>query len=235
MTEKSDVPNPQGSAVRHFSYRATVIFRAIIWTVPIVAGLGGWITWAGLNSPYTTHQDITLQQPIPFSHLHHVQGIGLDCRFCHASVDKSSFAGMPSTKTCMTCHSQVWTNAPMLKPVRDSWREGKPIQWVRVHNLPDFVFFNHEAHVTHGMGCVTCHGQVDDMPLMRQASPLTMAWCLNCHRNPEKYVRPREEVFNMRFKPEDINQTQASLGPKLVDQYHIRSARNLTDCATCHR
>lgn len=233
MAEQADTPNPQQRPeARHFSYRATVIFRAIIWSVPILAAIGGMIQWAGVNSPYSTMQDVTIQQPIPFSHQQHVQGLGIDCRFCHATVEQSNFAGMPATKTCMTCHSQIWTNAPMLKPVRDSWKTGEPLIWKRVHALPDYVYFNHQAHVAHGVGCSTCHGPVDAMPLMRQAAPLTMAWCLECHRNPEKYVRPREEVFNMGWVP-PANQKEQGLD--LVRKYHIRSAGALTDCATCHR
>jgi len=177
-------------------------------------------------------QDVVVEQTVPFSHLHHVQGLGIDCRYCHTTAAESSFAGMPATKTCMTCHSQIWTNAPMLKPVRESWKSGTPLHWNRVHNLPDYVYFNHQAHVTHGVGCVTCHGQVDQMPLIRQASPLTMSWCLDCHRDPAKNLRPRDEVFNTKYQPPA---DQRSFGELLVKQYHVRSPQALSDCSTCHR
>src|SRR5262249_46164795 len=137
------------------------------------------------------------EQPVPFSHRHHVGGIGLDCRYCHTTVEVSSFAGIPPTKTCMNCHSQIWTNSAMLEPVRESFRSGKSIEWNRVHHLAGFVYFDHSIHVKKGVGCVTCHGRVDQMPLTWQESSLQMEWCLGCHRNPERFVRPREQVFSM--------------------------------------
>jgi hypothetical protein len=171
------------------------------------------------------------EQPVPFSHEHHVNGLGIDCRYCHSTVEKSPFAGIPATKVCMTCHSQIWTNAAMLEPVRQSWNTGTPIQWNRVHNIPDYAYFDHSVHVAKGIGCASCHGQVDQMPLMMQGPSLQMEWCLDCHRNPEKHIRPRDEVFNMRYKrPAD----QKTLGTKLVADYHVRKAQ-LTNCAVCHR
>jgi len=166
---------------------------------------------------------------VQFSHLHHVLDDGIDCRYCHTSVENSSFAGIPPTKTCMNCHSQIWQTAPILEPVRASFREDKPMQWIRVHDLPDFVYFNHSIHVKKGMGCETCHGRVDQMPLMKQENSLQMEWCLNCHRNPQNYVRPREEVFTMGYRPP---RPQSEMGPELVTKYQIKPS---TDCSTCHR
>lgn len=215
-----------------FHPRSNVIARLVVCLVPLLVGLLGLVAWAVQQSPYLTSQDVTVDQPVQFSHQHHVGGLGIDCRYCHTSVEQSSSAGLPPTKTCMSCHSQIWTNAPMLEPVRESWRTGTPIAWNRVHALPGYVYFNHSAHVTKGVGCATCHGRIDEMPLVRQASSLTMSWCLDCHRNPEKHVRPREAVFDLSYvAPAD----QPALGRELVERYAIRSARALTDCGTCHR
>jgi hypothetical protein len=183
------------------------------------------------RSPYNTRQGVILKQPIPFSHQHHVAGLGIDCRYCHTSVEVSAFAGIPPTATCMNCHKLIWSDSPMLEPVRDSLSRNEPIRWTRVHDLPDFVYFNHGIHLAKGIGCVSCHGRVDEMPLMRQANRLQMEWCLDCHRHPERHVRPRSEVFRQDWVPED----QAALGPALVREYHIRSPRDLTSCSTCHR
>ncbi len=185
------------------------------------------------RSPYMTGQDIIREQPVPFSHEHHVSGLGLDCRYCHTSVETSSFAGMPPTKTCMTCHSQIWTNAALLEPVRESYRTGKPLQWTRVHDLPGFVYFNHSIHVAKGVACEVCHGRVDHMPLMWQKNTLQMEWCLGCHRNPEKYIRPKETVFKMGYEP-PANVDQDSLGLALVKAYNIHKEQ-LTNCWICHR
>src|ERR1700761_9305848 len=151
------------------------------------------------RSPWVTRQGQRPDQPIPFSHKHHVEGLGLQCQYCHVSVEKSSYAGIPPTKTCMNCHSQIWTNAQLLEPVRDSWATGKSINWIRVHDLPDYVYFNHEIHVNKGIGCASCHGRVDEMPLMYQENTLQMEWCLNCHRNPANNLRPTAEIYNMAW------------------------------------
>ena len=151
------------------------------------------------RSPWVTRQGQRPDQPVPFSHKHHVEGLGLQCQYCHTSVEKSSYAGIPPTKTCMNCHSQIWTNAALLEPVRDSWATGKSIQWIRVHDLPDYVYFNHEIHVNKGIGCASCHGRVDEMPLMYEENTLQMEWCLNCHRNPGKNLRPTSEIYNMAW------------------------------------
>jgi Cytochrome c7 and related cytochrome c len=203
--------------------------------VSIVAALFGLsgIVWAAyrLNAgSFTTGVRISRDQPVPFSHKHHVGDDGIDCRYCHTSVETSAFAGLPPTETCMSCHSQLWTNADMLEPVRVSFRTGKSLEWVRVHDLPDFVYFNHSIHVNKGIGCSTCHGRVDQMPLMYKVNTLYMQWCVDCHRHPERNVRPREEVFNMAYETPAPNQDE--IGPKLVSLYKIQS---LTDCVTCHR
>src|SRR6266513_1705559 len=177
-----------------FSPRANIYFRVLIFgTVIIICG-AGWVTSEIFWSPFTTYVDIPLEQPVPFSHQHHVAGLGLDCRYCHTSVENSSFAGIPSTKTCMNCHSEIWTNANLLEPVRYSYRENRPIWWTRIHDLPDYVYFNHKIHVNKGVGCASCHGPVDEMPLMYQHSSLQMEWCLDCHRNPAKFLRPRGDL-----------------------------------------
>jgi Cytochrome c7 and related cytochrome c len=171
------------------------------------------------------------EQPVPFSHKHHVGDIGLDCRYCHTSVEKSAFAGIPPTHTCMTCHSQLFTDSPMLAPVIQSFASDEPLQWNRVHDLPDFVYFNHSIHIAKGVGCATCHGAIDRMPLTWRTASLEMQWCLECHRAPEKYVRPRDKVFDMNWHPSG---DQIELGKKLVAANHIHTA-SLTDCSICHR
>ena len=180
------------------------------------------------RSPYVTQANVAREQPVPFSHKHHVTGIGVDCRYCHTSVEKSAFAGIPATETCMTCHSQIWADSPMLEPVRASFRSGQSLQWTRVHDLPGFVSFNHGIHVSKGVGCATCHGRVDEMPLMWKQNTLHMEWCLDCHREPEKYVRPRDQVFRMDYQ---APANQLEIGAKLVREYKIRK---LTDCSVCH-
>jgi hypothetical protein len=164
----------------------------------IVIALG--VTLNSLQrSPWVTRQGQRPDQPVPFSHKHHVEGLGLQCQYCHVSVEKSSYAGIPPTKTCMNCHSQIWTNAQLLQPVRQSWATGASIQWIKVHDLPDYVYFNHEIHVNKGIGCASCHGRVDEMPLMYEQNSLQMEWCLNCHRNPSKNLRPTSEIYNMAW------------------------------------
>ena len=180
---------------------------------------------------YVSKVGVPVDQPVPFSHKHHVKGMGIDCRYCHTTVEESAFAGIPPTETCMTCHSQVWTEAPILEPVRLSFRDNKPLEWTRVHDLPDFAYFNHSIHVQQGVGCQTCHGQVDQMPLMWKENTLNMEWCLECHREPEKFVRPRAEVFNLAWEAPD---DQEDLGRRLVEEYQIQTTQ-LTDCSICHR
>jgi hypothetical protein len=212
-----------------FHPSANTISRVSIFgAVFVVAGLLGVFDEVN-RSPWVTQADIAREQPIQFSHERHVAGNGLDCRYCHTSVEDSSFAGIPPTKTCMNCHSQIFSNSRFLEPVRESFRTGRSIEWTRVHDLPDFVYFNHSIHVNKGVGCTTCHGQVDRMPLMRQEKSLQMDWCIDCHRSPERYVRPRETVFSVEYTPPG---DQLELGRRLVAEYQIQK---LTSCSTCHR
>jgi hypothetical protein len=213
-----------------FRHRANSIARASLVAIVVLFAGGGWVLHAVYWSPWTTRETIPLEQPVPFSHKHHVYGLGLDCRFCHTTVEKSAFAGMPATETCMTCHSQIWKDTPLLAPVRESLATGKPLRWTRVNDTPDFVFFNHSVHVNHGVGCATCHGQLDQMPLTWQSHTLYMKWCLECHRAPEKFIRPRDEVFNLNWAATN----QSELGRELVKQYNVHTEQ-LTDCSMCHR
>jgi hypothetical protein len=215
------------------------LFKRRTNAVANAAILGGALLFAGIcgglyafgRSDYWTRVDEPLAQPVPFSHEHHVAGLGIDCRYCHTSVEKSAFAGMPPTETCMTCHSQVWKDAPVLQPVRDSLQTGMPLRWTRVHDLPDYVYFNHSIHVNKGIGCASCHGRVDRMPITWKVQPLNMRWCLDCHRAPANHLLPRAEVFNMDYEqPSD----QAVVGQHLIEQQHVR-LEGLTDCYTCHR
>lgn len=208
-----------------------VISRASIAFVLIVVAIIVWVSSGMYNSAYFTQENVAREQPVPFSHQHHVSGLGISCRYCHTSVEESASAGIPSTQTCMSCHSQVWTNAALLEPVRKSYQADVPLRWVRVHDLQDFAYFNHSIHVKKGIGCQTCHGQVDEMPLTWKVHSLYMGWCLDCHRAPEKYIRPREEVLNMSYVPPD---NQLALGRELVKKYHVNT-HQLSDCSICHR
>src|ERR1700746_1769424 len=223
-----------------FHRSTNTLSRASIYgAVFIVAGLG-YALMQLQRSPYITDAGVVKPQPVAFSHQHHVTGLGIDCRYCHTSVEQSRFAGIPPTRTCMNCHSQIWTNAKLLEPVRASYRSGESLQWTRVNQLPDFVYFNHSIHINKGVGCNTCHGPVDRMPLMYQYASLQMEWCLECHRAPEKNLRPRSEVFNMRYEQptpdlavevSDKKFTdQDSLGKALMLQYTVRSVQDITSC-----
>ncbi|MFA6241348.1 MAG: cytochrome c3 family protein [Candidatus Hydrogenedentales bacterium] len=205
--------------------RVSIVGGAILLNVL----LGG--AMAFYRSPFVTNVNVAKEQEVPFSHKHHVAGLGIDCRYCHTSVDTSPFAGIPPTETCMTCHSQVWTEAPILEPVRNSWDTGTPLVWNRVTDLPDFVYFNHSIHVNKGIGCTTCHGQVDQMPLMSKANTFHMAWCLQCHKSPEKFIRPKDQVYSVEWKP---GSNQLDEGKKLVEEYGVR-VEQLTNCSVCHR
>ncbi len=214
-----------------FHARSNTLSKLSIVVVVLVVGGFSLIAALLYRSGYYTNVGEAQQQPVPFSHQHHVAGLGIDCRYCHTSVEQSSFAGLPPTSTCMTCHSQVWNTSPMLAPVRESFQTNTPIQWNRVNAIPQFAYFNHSIHIRQGIGCATCHGQVDQMPLMRKENSLYMEWCIGCHRAPEKEVRPRSEVFNMKYV-QPANQEE--LGKELVKKYHIRT-QQLTDCSICHR
>jgi hypothetical protein len=218
------------SQIFHRSSNALVPMT--LFGVVVVLGLAGWITYEGDRSNYVTRQNQPREQPVPFSHAHHVGGEGFDCRYCHTSVENSSFAGLPPTQICMNCHSQIFRTSPTLEPVRASYRTDQSIRWTRVHDLPDFVYFNHSIHVAKGVGCTTCHGAVDEMPLMRRVQSLEMQWCLDCHRHPEANVRPRELVFDLQWRP-DPNK-QIAIGTALVHDYGIRTG-HITNCSDCHR
>jgi hypothetical protein len=215
-----------------FPQSANTVARVIIFGSVALASALGWAVCVVDRSSWATGQDVVREQPVPFSHQHHVAGLGLDCRFCHTSVESSSFAGVPSTKVCMTCHSQIWTNAELLEPVRDSWRTQVPIQWTRVHFLAGYVYFNHSIHIQKGVGCSTCHGRVQEMPLMYQAQSLQMRWCLDCHRDPAQYLRPRDQVFDMDWSPPP---DQLARGRELADLYHLLPKQQMQNCSTCHR
>jgi hypothetical protein len=215
-----------------FSRTANIVSKASIAVVGLIVVLLGGLLWTVMMSPYYTNVNVTREQPVPFSHKHHAGELGIDCRYCHTSVEKSSFAGVPPTQTCMTCHSQIWTNATMLEPVRASYRSDKSISWTRVYALPDYVYFNHSIHVAKGVGCTTCHGQIAQMPLTYKANTLYMGWCLDCHRQPEKYLRPKSEVFNPNYVPPS---NQLELGAQLVKDYKIIPLQDRQSCSTCHR
>lgn len=201
---------------------------SIIGLVLLVGTLLGLLTTANRWS-WVNNRRVVREQPVQFSHQHHVQTVGLDCRYCHTSAESSTFAGIPPSKTCMNCHSQIWSTSPYLEPVRSSFRDDRSLRWLRVHDLPDFAYFNHSAHVTKGVGCESCHGRVDQMPLMLQENSLQMEWCLECHRNPAKYLRPRSEIYTMGYRPAE---PQAELGARLMKEYHVNPR---TSCSTCHR
>jgi hypothetical protein len=213
------------------------IFHRSANTIAKVSIFGAVFFIAGLlflfdkvnRSSWMTQARVAREQPLQFSHERHVAGNGIDCRYCHTSVEDSSFAGIPATKICMNCHSQIFATSPFLDPIRESFRSGQSIRWTRVHDLPDFVKFDHSIHIHKGVGCTTCHGAVDRMPLMYQEQSLQMDWCIDCHREPERYVRPREAVFRVDYQPPA---NQRELGERLVAQYQIQK---LTSCSTCHQ
>ncbi len=212
-----------------FSKKADGTFRTVLAVVLIgaAATLGGLMIFQRV--PYGTGQQLEVGQPVQFDHRHHVKDDLIDCRYCHSSVEKAASAGVPSTELCLNCHSQVWNKSPLLDVVRASWFKGQPIQWTRGHNLPHFVYFNHSIHVNKGVGCVECHGRVDRMPAIQQVAPLTMGWCLDCHRNPEPRLRPLEEITNMNWKPEG---DPVALGQQLAKKYDVKPR---VTCYTCHR
>jgi hypothetical protein len=202
---------------------------SIILALAAVAGGGGALFQLIANSSYATRQGDAREQPIPFSHAHHVGSMGIDCRYCHTSVENSDFSVVPPTKTCMNCHSQIWIDSPTLEPVRESFRTNSSIRWTKVYDLPDYVYFNHSIHVKKGVGCETCHGRIDTQALTWQQPSLQMRWCLDCHRNPENYLRPRDQITTMGYEP---SEPQAQLGARLVKEYHVQK---LETCWTCHR
>ena len=217
-----------------------IIKTGIVGGVLSLLGLAGAVF--AFNQTYGNRMYVPVEQPVQFSHKHHVLDDGIDCRYCHTTVENSAFAGIPPTHTCMSCHSQIWSDSPLLQPVRESLATGRPIEWTRVHDMPDFVYFNHSIHIKKGVGCVTCHGDVSKMPITWKEHTMTMAWCLDCHRHPEQYVRPRDAVFKMDWKASDVlNEDtgrpydQITLGTKLVKKYRIRNEEQITNCSICHR
>lgn len=200
----------------------TTLLVGVVGVLGFFALLMVWV-----RSPYATGQFDPVQQPIYFDHRHHVRDEGIDCKYCHADAWKGAFAGVPATSLCMNCHSQVWAESPRFKPLYDSYFTGTPIRWLRVNALPDFSFFNHSAHVSHGVGCSTCHGRVDLMPAVDQQPTLLMGWCLDCHRHPANNLRPLDRITDMEWSPSDPG-TQYALMKEL-------GVESKTDCSTCHR
>ncbi len=217
----AQVFNPSTNSIARVTIHAAVLILAAL----------SWVCVSIDRSSYNTGQGIVRPQPVQFSHAHHVAGLGIDCRYCHTTVESAAFAGMPETATCMGCHAIIWSSSPALAPVRESYKTGVPLAWTRVNDLPDFVYFNHGIHVAKGVGCASCHGRVDRMELMWQAASLKMSWCLDCHRHPERQIRPRAAVFDMAYEAADQDRT----GPALASEYGIRDAPTLTTCSTCHR
>jgi hypothetical protein len=218
-----------------FPEAANTWSKVSLAALALLLATSGWLGLSIVRSQYVTQAQVVRDQPVPFSHEHHVRGDGLDCRYCHDTVERSPFAGMPTTEVCMGCHSHIWADSPMLAPVRESARQQQPIAWTRVHDLPDFAYFDHSIHVAKGVGCSTCHGRVDRMPLMWREATLLMEWCLDCHRNPERYVRPREEVFAMDWPSERAPAERASTIVSLVKEHGIEGPLKLTNCSICHR
>jgi hypothetical protein len=212
-----------------FSPRTNSLARVSLWGSLLGLVLVFAVLEFFVRSPYITSVGQPVDQPVPFSHKHHVMDDGIDCRYCHTTVETSSFAGIPPTQVCMNCHSEVWAQSPTLQPVFDSFQSGNPIQWNRVNSLPQFVYFDHSIHVQKGVGCSTCHGRVDEMPLVAKTETFQMSFCLNCHSDPAHFVRPEDQVFNMAWQP-PANQDE--LGQQLVQLYHIQSK---ISCTTCHR
>lgn len=210
---------------RHSNTLARVTL-AIVATIPVVA-IGGLMLY--VRTPFAYGTNKPYEQPVQFDHRHHVKDLGLDCRYCHTSVEQSPTAGIPSTQLCMGCHGQIWNRSPLLDKVRDAYFKDKPIPWKRVHNLPDFVYFDHSIHVNKGVGCASCHGRVDEMASVQQVNILTMGWCLDCHRNPAPNIRPKSEITNLAWVAEG---DPAELGQKLIQEYDVHTR---TSCSTCHR
>ena len=213
-----------------FRPRANAFARMLLWGAVVLLLALAVFGYAMVRSTYVTAVAVAPEQPVPFSHQHHVAGLGIDCRYCHTSVEQSSFAGLPPTETCMTCHSQIWTNAEVLAPVRQSLAENKPIVWNRVTKLPDYVFFNHGIHIAKGVGCSSCHGEIVRMQLTMKDKSLTMQFCLNCHRDPGPHLRPKDQIYNTEWQ----RTTETPPASRLLAQYHM-GPRTLTDCSICHR
>ncbi len=211
--------------------RATTLLRLVLLAIPAVPLAALATLMVLVRSPLGTYRDSPLEQPIDFDHRHHVVDDGIDCRFCHSTVERSSTAGYPSTATCMRCHDQIWNRSALLDPVRAGYFQDRPIPWRRVHELPEFVYFDHSIHVNKGVGCAECHGRVDQMGAVMQVAPLTMAWCLDCHRNPVPHLRPLDQITSMTWAPPPAPQG-AALQAALARQLDVKPR---TSCTTCHR
>lgn len=225
-----------------FPKSMNVLARVMALGLPLIFGTGVVGGAAFYRSDYTTGTREVVDQPVPFSHKHHVAQLGIGCQYCHTAVEQSASAGLPPTKTCMNCHQQMWVSADLLAPIRKSYEADIPVAWNKVHNVPHYTYFNHSIHVAKGVGCYSCHGRIDEMNLVFQSKTLLMEWCIDCHRNPEKNLRPKEEIYNMTWKAEDvINKDtgkpydQATLGKKLKEAHQVREASVLTNCSICHR
>ena len=218
-----------------FHHSTNALAKATIFGAVFILLATLWVTAEISRSSWNTGQWVEIQQPVQFSHKHHVGDDGIDCRYCHTSVETSASAGMPSTAVCMNCHKQLWADSPYLEPVRASLRTGKPLEWTRVHDLPDYAYFNHSIHVNKGVGCSTCHGRVDRMPVVYKASSLQMEWCLECHRAPQRFVRDKDKIFDMEWRPENTTRAEIQHGHELVEINRIQPANVLTSCSTCHR
>ena len=216
-----------------FHRSTNTLSRVSIYGAVFIISALGWVAWKVNQSAYFTEVNLAREQPVPFSHEHHAGQLGIDCRYCHASVESSSFAGLPATHTCMTCHSQIWTGAPLLAPVRDSLARDKPIVWRRVSGLPDYVYFNHQIHIGRGVPCVTCHGRIDQMPMTYRGEAFKMRFCLDCHRHPETRLKPPDQVTRMDWTGWTAKD-QARFGAVAMKTYHLDSGR-MTDCSLCHR
>jgi hypothetical protein len=214
-----------------FGPTSNIYSKLSILAAVLLAGSGVLLVMAFERSPYKTNENMVYPQPIKFSHDHHTAGLGLDCRYCHHTVERSAVATIPATEVCMNCHSQIWADSPMLEPVRASYRDNKPILWNKVYDLPDYVYFDHSIHVSKGVACFSCHGNVNEMPLTKRAVSLQMSWCLDCHRDPARNLRPASEVTNFRWQPPHEDSYYAHL----ADQADLASKERLFSCSTCHR
>lgn len=218
-----------------FHHSTNALAKITIYGAVFIAVALLWVAVELNRSSWNTGQWVERQQPVQFSHKHHVGDDGIDCRYCHTSVETSASAGIPSTDVCMNCHKQIWADSPYLEPVRASFRTGQPLAWERVHDLPDYAYFNHAIHVNKGVGCSTCHGKVDDMPIVFQAASLQMEWCLECHREPEKYLRPKDKIFDMAWPAVNTSAEDWARGRALKTDYKVQGPEVLTSCSTCHR
>lgn len=247
-----------------FKPGANTVARVALWSIALIPFTVGPAIAALSRSPANTKVDVPRDQPVPFSHEHHAWQLGIDCRYCHTSVEKSPYAGLPATEVCMSCHSQIWTNSPLLEPIRQSYETGTPIKWTLVNKVPQFVFFNHSIHIDRGINCDVCHGPIQDMDITWKGNSFEMSWCLQCHRAPERYMykdpahqelTPRQQVFNLYWKLQEFgigklserereilggdyegtdNPDDVAAGKKLVNDYGVK-VQQLADCSVCHR